>query len=107
MDEKIISNPQTDVVPEETSVDREVVTTNCVDIDVVELSARIVGVVSDCLKLNIRKAPSMSAPVVATIPVGTEVEIDPDKLGETTEWFYVYTSAGIEGYCMTDYINTP
>lgn len=110
MDEKIISNPQTDVAVEDVTADREDVKTNYADVPVdefKELGIRVVGVVSDCLKLNIRKEPSMSAPVIATVPVDTEVEIDPEKLYETNEWFYIYTAAGIEGYCVAEYIKTP
>ena len=62
----------------------------------------LTGVVSGCAKLNIRKEPSKTAEIIATIPEGTKVEIDPEKLVEG--WYYVCTPAGIEGYCMLEYI---
>lgn len=98
MDEKINSNPQIDMAVEDVTADREVI----VDKDVA-----IIGVVCNCKKLNIRKEPDTDSEVIATIPIGTEVEIDPDKLFEIDDWFYVCTSAGIEGYCMAEYIETP
>lgn len=62
----------------------------------------LTGVVSGCTKLNIRKEPNKTSEVVATVPAGTEVVIDPGKMVDG--WYYVCTSAGIEGYCMLEYI---
>lgn len=60
------------------------------------------GTVSDCSKLNIRKAPSKLADVVAEVLVDTEVMIDTEN--STDEWYCVCTSSGIEGFCMKQYI---
>ena len=62
------------------------------------------GTVIDCAKLNVRAKPSPSADVVSTIEVNSKVEIDAEK--STTEWFYVHTAAGVEGYCMRKYIKS-
>lgn len=62
----------------------------------------LMGVVVGCLRLNVRKEPSADADVLTTIPAGVEVQIN---IFESTNDFYkVCTEAGVEGYCMTDYI---
>lgn len=61
-----------------------------------------IGVVTDCLVLNVREAPSTDAPVVCTINASTEIVIDEE---ETTDTFYkICTAAGVEGFCMKRYI---
>lgn len=63
----------------------------------------ILGVVTECVKLNVRKEPSTEADVVTTLPIATEVMVD---IFESTEEFYkVTTGAGVEGYCMKKFIN--
>lgn len=63
----------------------------------------VIGVVSGCVKLNVREEPKIDAKVLGTINEGTEVEID--KIKPTTNNFYaVYTSTGLEGFCMKDFI---
>lgn len=70
---------------------------------VVEESTEILGVVTECARLNVRKEPSTDADVVTTILLGTEVMVD---VYESTEEFYkICTGAGIEGYCMKKFIN--
>ena len=67
--------------------------------------ATISGVVTDCVKLNVRKEPSPDAEVVAVIELLSEVAVDMDA---SSEGFYkICTAAGIEGYCMKKYIALP
>lgn len=62
----------------------------------------IVGVVTDCLRLNLREKPDPGATVLMVIPASTEVTID---LEASTDKFYrVCTAAGVEGFCMRKYI---
>ena len=62
----------------------------------------IIGVVTDCKKLNIRVSPTMDSSVICEAPTGTEVLVD---LAEsTTNWYSVCTAAGISGYCMKTFI---
>lgn len=62
----------------------------------------MIGVVTDCMKLNVRKAPNTNAEVIAVIPALTEVVIDTD---ESDDAFYkVHTYAGICGFCMKKFI---
>lgn len=77
-----ITTPEPEVTPEEPEV--------------------LTGIVADCRKLNVRKRPSVNAPIVCTIPVNTEVEILVEE--STDEFYYVYTATGVEGFCVRDYI---
>ena len=62
----------------------------------------IFGVVTDCTKLNVRKAPDATAPIICTIPRNAEVEV---LFEESTDEFYkVLTATGVEGFCMAKYI---
>lgn len=60
------------------------------------------GVVTNCVRLNVRKAPSSSAEIVCTIPRGTEVVILEDE--STDEFYKVYTASGVDGFCMKQYV---
>lgn len=60
------------------------------------------GVVTDCIKLNIRKAPVADAEILAVIELLSEVMVDMDN--STDEFYKVCTAAGIEGYCVKKYI---
>ena len=68
-----------------------------------EVKAPVVGVVADCKKLNVRKAPNPNASVVCEIAVGTEVEID--EANSTGEFYKVVLASGMEGFCMKKYIS--
>lgn len=60
------------------------------------------GVVTSCLKLNVRKAPSADGEVLTIIDASSKVMVDVDS---STEQFYkVFTEASIEGFCMKKYI---
>ena len=64
-------------------------------------SVKIFGVVESCGQLRVRKKPTTESDVVATIAVGTMVELESD---EVIDGFYsVHTEAG-NGYCMADFI---
>lgn len=67
-----------------------------------EKAPDVTGVVVDCLKLNVRKAPNMKAEVASVIPALTEVVIDTGYSGE--EFYKVSVAGGIEGFCMKKYI---
>ena len=60
------------------------------------------GTVSGCLRLNVRKEPSLTGEVICEVSVGTTLMIDSDK--STEEWFKVYTETGVEGYCMKKFV---
>lgn len=59
-----------------------------------------IGVVTDCLKLNVRKQPSKDAEVLKIIDALTEVII----LKEVGDFYEVALKTGESGYCMKKYI---
>lgn len=63
----------------------------------------VVGVVSDCKKLNIRKAPNKNADVIKIVAVDEELTIAGHSLGKP--WYRVTTADGTKGFCMCEYIN--
>lgn len=62
----------------------------------------IVGVVVNCTRLNVREQPTKDADIVCVIEALDEVMIEE---GASTEDFYkVYTTSGLEGFCMKKFI---
>lgn len=72
------------------------------DIRVEETVKDIIGVVTDCLKLNIRKEPDKDSDVVVVVNCLDELKIDPDN--STDDWYAVCTVTGIEGFCMKKFV---
>lgn len=66
----------------------------------------VVGFVSGCKKLNIRKGPDIDAKVVSIVDVDTELTIiNPDKA--TKGWYKVTVETAIgpvKGFCMKDFV---
>ena len=62
----------------------------------------VIGIVNDCIKLNVREEPNKESAIVCELALQTEVMVDQT---ESTEDFYkVCTAAGIEGFCMKQFI---
>lgn len=64
--------------------------------------APMIGVVSGCTKLNIRKNPSPDSEILCAVNDGSKLMIDVEK--STLEWCAVCTEAGFEGFCMKAYV---
>lgn len=62
----------------------------------------VLGLISDCANLRVRKEPDDKAEVLGTIPVDTEVMIDEDE--STREFYKIYTDSGLEGFCMRRFV---
>lgn len=62
----------------------------------------VIGVVVNCNRLNVRSRPLAGSPVVCTIVNLDEVMIDEE--GSTDKFYKICTAAGIEGYCMKEFI---
>ena len=99
------------VVAEETVEEQVVEAVEAVETPVEETTEEVVeeasdneildiGVVTDCLKLNVRKQPSKDAEVLKTIDALTEVVI----LKEVNDFYEVALKTGESGYCMKKYI---
>ena len=62
----------------------------------------VVGTVTGCAKLNVRKEANTEAEVVGVINEGSEVVIN--RIKSTVDFYAVCTAAGIEGFCMKKFI---
>lgn len=60
------------------------------------------GKVIDCKKLRVRRLPNPKADVICLLDEGDSVMINLDK--STTTFYEITTSAGVEGYCMKQYV---
>lgn len=70
----------------------------------VKETKQVIGVVSNCERLNIRKIPRKDADVLCILEVGSEVTVVDLRIDTTSEFYKVITGAGIEGYCMKEFI---
>ena len=70
--------------------------------EIEETVEEIIGVVTDCLRLNIRKEPNKDSDVVVIVACLDELKIDPDA--STDDWYAVCTVTGIEGFCMMKFV---
>lgn len=62
----------------------------------------LTGVVSGCGKLNIRKEPSATAAILCEVANKSELNIDLDN--STDDWYSVCTPAGVEGFCVKQFV---
>ena len=70
--------------------------------DVVTEVKPMFGVVTDCLRLNVRVAPRSDAEVITTIDASTDVFIEESE--STDEFYKICVASGVEGFCMRKYI---
>lgn len=67
-----------------------------------DAARNVIGVVTDCLKLNIREKPSKDSRVVTVVTCLDELKID---MGDSNDdWYAVCTATGIEGFCMKKFV---
>lgn len=62
-----------------------------------------IGKLRDCGKLNVREKPSIDAKILCRLDKTSEVQIE--KAESTKEFYKVYTTSGVEGYCMKKYVS--
>lgn len=62
----------------------------------------IIGIVTNCVRVNVRKTPIIAAEILSEVGVNSKLMIDETE--STEEWFKVYTEIGIEGFCMKKFI---
>lgn len=60
------------------------------------------GIVSGCKRLNVRKEPARYGEIICEVTEGTALMIDRSE--STDDWFKVYTEAGVEGFCMKNFV---
>ena len=54
--------------------------------------------VVNCVKLNVRSKPSSTAAIVTVLDANTKVLVDVSKA--TEDWYYIFTTSGVQGYCL-------
>ena len=90
------------VEPEATVVTPEETTAPTVTVNNPEPTPpAVIGIVSNCKKLNVRTEPDITADVACIIDAGDKVEIASE--GETSDFYCVYYGDTI-GFCMKKYI---
>lgn len=62
-----------------------------------------IGVVTDCVKLNVRETPDPDGTILTVIPALSTVTVDLDASTDT--FCKVRTESGVDGYCMKQYIH--
>ena len=62
----------------------------------------IIGIVTNCVRLNVRETPIITAKILSEVDVNSKLMIDETE--STEEWFKIYTETGIEGFCMKKFI---
>lgn len=67
-----------------------------------EPDTMVYGRVVNCKKLNVREEPETDADIVCVIDALTDVVIDEED--STDEFYKVYLSSGLEGFCMKKFI---
>ena len=67
-----------------------------------ETSKPVIGVVANCIRLNVRKDPSLEADIVCTIPCLTELEVN--EKDSTDDFYKVITPDNVSGFCMKKFI---
>ena len=72
-------------------------------VETAPLPKTVTGVVVNCSKLNVRAEPSLFADVVAVLDAETEFKIDVAQ--SNRDWFKICTAIGVEGYCMSKFVN--
>ena len=72
-------------------------------VETVALPNTVKGIVSHCAKLNVRENATVDSGIVCVLDAMSEIEIDVNK--STSNWFYIYSATGAEGYCMRQYVD--
>lgn len=60
------------------------------------------GIVTNCLRLNIRNEPNQNAKILCEVTAMADLVIDEDE--STDDFYKVSTSVGIKGLCMKKYV---
>lgn len=86
---------------DEIKIEKDTVNTDPVLEEVPQKPATI-GIVQLCNRLNVRISPDKDSEVLCILRKGEEVMVEPQFNDE--HWYGIYTSAGIGGYCMKEFI---
>lgn len=67
------------------------------------VAAPIVGIVANCVRLNVREEPSIESDIVTILDKGSEVHIEDSESSE--DFYKICTATGIDGFCMKKFID--
>ena len=102
-DEVKVEDPVSSEIAEDVTEDiTEVTEAETETAPVIEVVKPKVGIVTGCIKLNVRKAASPTAEVLGVIEEGSEVQIDNDF--DAPDFYKVSAATGLEGFCMKKFI---
>ena len=81
--------------------------TNLVNEQETELSSKkdvrkMMGIVINCQKLNVRERPNVDSKVVTVVTYLDELEVNECEFDN--DWYAVCTATGIEGFCMKKFV---
>ena len=96
---EVVETPVEDTVEEQIEETVEEIEEEALEDAAVET---VIGIVTDCAKLNIRKLPKPDADKVSVVDANTKLMVDLDS--STLKYYKVYTESGVEGYCLKDYV---
>lgn len=99
---KMYNEPKEDVIPEVVSFVEETAEVENKEPEIQEVPVLEVkkGIITGCIKLNVRKAPKTNAEILTTLDAGTTVII----LDEIGDFYKIGNPDGSE-YCMKKYIS--
>jgi hypothetical protein len=88
-----------EIIPE---VSDDQTTTEIITENVSQEPELVIGIVDNTERLRVRKEDNVDSEILCILEKDSEVNID---LQNSTEFFYkIMTSAGVEGYCMRNFI---
>lgn len=61
------------------------------------------GKVCKCKALNVREEADINSEKVCVLPAGSKVVVN--NVDAAGDWFSICTEAGLEGYCLSEYIS--
>lgn len=93
-EEQVISHEEIVEAPAEIPVEKPVVE---------KKPKKVKGTVIGCNKLNVREQMNIKSAVLCVLPVSSEVKVIADEVHD--DWYHVFTTSGVEGYCMKQYIS--
>lgn len=62
----------------------------------------VIGIVTNCKKLNLRTKPSKAATIIYEMPAGSSLTINLSR--SVNGWLSVCTESGLTGFCMKKFV---
>ena len=105
--ENAVNEPIADAIPEKVVEQSEAIEPKAVEPKNEEVESvsnkELLGVVTNCRRLNVREEPNKDSNILTTIDSGKSVTIYSDE--STDGWYRVSIEDNVKGYCMKEYIS--